>query len=78
MCRLFDRVLLLQQGALVYFGLNGEPALNYFCQHYQKVPFLALDAHLPPLQLALATPSMSTLRIFLPDDCFQVCSLGWG
>lgn len=35
-CRLFDRVLILQQGSIVYFGRNGEHATNFFCQEYEK------------------------------------------
>ena len=27
---LFDRALIMQRGRVVYFGLNGQPAIDYF------------------------------------------------
>jgi len=35
--RLFDHVLILQQGSLVYFGLNGDHPTTYFHQHFEQV-----------------------------------------
>ena len=35
--RLFDRVLLLQHGAVVYHGDNGTPVLNYFAENFPQV-----------------------------------------
>ena len=35
--RLFDRVLILQQGAITYFGLNGDHVTHFFFQQYTKV-----------------------------------------
>ena len=34
---LFDRVLIMQRGRVAYFGLNGQPAINYFNDHFEKV-----------------------------------------
>ena len=35
---LFDRALILQRGRTVYFGTNGQPAIDYFYNHFEKVP----------------------------------------
>ena len=35
--RLFDRVLMLQHGSLVYFGLNGTHSTRYFHDHFEDV-----------------------------------------
>ena len=35
--KLFDRAFILQQGSIVYFGLNGSHATNYFHSHFEKV-----------------------------------------
>ena len=34
---LFDRALILQRGRTVYFGTNGQPAIDYFYTHFEKV-----------------------------------------
>lgn len=34
---LFDRILILQRGRLVYFGANGQAALEYFLHSGVKV-----------------------------------------
>jgi len=34
---LFDRTLILQRGRIVYFGLNCQPAIDYFYSHFDKV-----------------------------------------
>ena len=34
---LFDRALIMQRGRVVYFGLNGQPAIDYFYNHFDKV-----------------------------------------
>ncbi|CAK0786885.1 hypothetical protein CVIRNUC_010099 [Coccomyxa viridis] len=34
---LFDRVLIMQRGRVAYFGLNGQPAINYFYDHFEKI-----------------------------------------
>ena len=34
---LFDRALIMQRGRVVYFGLNGQPAIDYFYSHFDKV-----------------------------------------
>lgn len=34
---LFDRALILQRGRTVYFGANGQPAMDYFYAHFEKV-----------------------------------------
>lgn len=33
---LFDRALIMQRGRVVYFGLNGQPAIDYFYDHFEK------------------------------------------
>ena len=33
---LFDRALIMQRGRVVYFGLNGQPAIDYFYNHFSK------------------------------------------
>ena len=33
---LFDRALIMQRGRVVYFGLNGQPAIDYFYGHFPK------------------------------------------
>ncbi len=33
---LFDRALIMQRGRAVYFGLNGQPAIDYFYEHFPK------------------------------------------
>ena len=38
---LFDRVLIMQRGRVAYFGLNGQPAINYFYDHFEKVSYAA-------------------------------------
>lgn len=35
--RLFDRVLILQQGSIIYFGLNGKHSIDYFYSHFDNV-----------------------------------------
>ena len=34
---LFDRSLIMQRGRTAYFGLNGQPAIDYFYNHFDKV-----------------------------------------
>lgn len=34
---LFDRSLIMQRGRTAYFGLNGQPAIDYFYSHFDKV-----------------------------------------
>ena len=36
---LFDRALVMQRGRVVYFGANGQPAIDYFYAHFDKVPW---------------------------------------
>ena len=34
---LFDRALIMQRGRVVYFGPNGQPSIDYFYEHFEKV-----------------------------------------
>ncbi|KAK9906864.1 hypothetical protein WJX75_009364 [Coccomyxa subellipsoidea] len=34
---LFDRSLIMQRGRTAYFGLNGQPAIDYFYNHFDKI-----------------------------------------
>jgi ABC-type multidrug transport system ATPase subunit len=33
---LFDRALILQRGRVCYFGPNGQAAISYFYEHFEK------------------------------------------
>ena len=55
---LFDRALIMQRGRVVYFGLNGQPAIDYFYNHFNKVS----SAHDLP---HLGQPSCSTKYVLL-------------
>ena len=55
---LFDRALIMQRGRVVYFGLNGQPAIDYFYNHFDKVS----STHDPP---KLGQPSCSTKHVLL-------------
>lgn len=43
---LFDRALIMQRGRVVYFGLNGQPAIDYFYNHFDKVSSTRALSHL--------------------------------
>ena len=54
--RLFERVLLLQHGRVVYHGDNGIPILNYFGENFPQVglrsePGCILDTPVLPVPL---------------------------
>lgn len=40
----------MQQGKVVYFGLNGKPAVDYFYDHFEQV---SLSRLLVPLKVGL-------------------------
>ena len=44
---LFDRALIMQRGRVVYFGLNGQPAIDYFYDHFPKASTLACSRSFP-------------------------------
>lgn len=44
---LFDRALIMQRGRVVYFGLNGQPAIDYFYDHFPKARISACSRSFP-------------------------------
>ena len=60
--QLFDRILILQRGRIVYFGNNGQAATNYFTSSpYFKVWCCAVQA-IHHVMLGCAEPRSAVLR----------------
>lgn len=62
---LFDRALIMQRGRVVYFGLNGQPAIDYFYNHFSKASPSA------------AIPSAETQCLMVVTSFTLRCSFAW-